>query len=578
MLHNRQHWLPSLSIVLSLAALVACGGTQTDPSGLDDGTQTEYSGFEIKFLVGSALADFCTEAAEQFNQQKPQLETGEAFYLSCEATGSGDVVSRTVSLAEQFKAGALPADSPEFPTLLSVDGEIYQSQLIYRMEQIFPGQNYVPAITDAPLLVYSPMVFMTPQDLAPSLQGVQDLFQALTTADTYKDLNAASPAQKIYYVHTAPTRSNSGLQTLVAQFASVSGKRPEDLSVADVGQFQADVKKIQNKITRYGTSTNSLAKSMAQNGPFWASIGSVYESSVISVNSQLQPGQTPFQAVYPKATFTSNMRGILPSAPWVSDLEQQAAEQFLTYLQTPETQAIAVELGLRPGTPGVPLGDKFSAQFGVDPDASYDSYRPPAPEVVEAMLTSWQAAVKKPSLVVVVVDSSGSMRGDKLPAVQNTLQTYIDSLSPQDQIALIDFDDVIREPFLVEGSPNGRDRGLQFISSLRPDGGTRLYDASLEARNWLSQNLRPDAINAVLVLTDGEDSGSDISLEQLSQELQQSGFDSDQRIAFFTVGYGNAGDFSPEVLEQIAELNGGYYSQGDPATIANLMSNLQLEF
>ncbi len=28
-------------------------------------------GFEVKFLVGSALEQFCTQAAEQLNQQKP---------------------------------------------------------------------------------------------------------------------------------------------------------------------------------------------------------------------------------------------------------------------------------------------------------------------------------------------------------------------------------------------------------------------------------------------------------------------------------------------------------------------------
>jgi hypothetical protein len=48
--------------------------------------------------------------------------------------------------------------------------------------------------------------------------------------------------------------------------------------------------------------------------------------------------------------------------------------------------------------------------------------------------------VKKPSLVVVVVDSSGSMKSNKLPAVQQTLHTYINTLAAKDSIALIDFD------------------------------------------------------------------------------------------------------------------------------------------
>jgi Ca-activated chloride channel family protein len=198
--------------------------------------------------------------------------------------------------------------------------------------------------------------------------------------------------------------------------------------------------------------------------------------------------------------------------------------------------------------------------------------------VVDAMLKSWQEFAKKPSQVVVVVDSSGSMQGNKLPAVQNTLRQYIETLGPKEQIALIDFDSEIRSPIQVDGTPQGRDRGMQFIASLQVDGGTKLYDSALYARNWLQQNLRQDAINAVVILTDGEDSGSQTTLNQLRQELEKSNFTSDQRIAFFTVGYGEEGEFNPEVLQQIAQLNGGYYRKGDPETISLLMSDLQVEF
>ena len=295
---------------------------------------------------------------------------------------------------------------------------------------------------------------------------------------------------------------------------------------------------------------------MVQNGSFWATVASVYESSVITANSSLQPGQQHYEAVYPKATFTSNMRLIIPNAPWMSADEKAAAEKLSNYLRSPEIQTIASNLGLRPGTPGVALGIKFTPEYGVKAQVSYDSLRSPQPEVVAAMLKSWQEVVKKPSLVVVVVDSSGSMDGDKLLAVQQTLQNYINSLGGKDRIALIDFDSEIRTPVLVDGTPAGRDRGIQFISSLKVDGGTKLYDSALYARNWLQQNLRKDAINAVLILTDGEDSESKIRLDSLSEELKKSNFSSDERIAFFTVGYGKEGEFNPEALKKIADLKG----------------------
>jgi Ca-activated chloride channel family protein len=568
------HKIAGVSLVF-LGLLTGC------PRGGSDGGsgQPSRSGLEIKVLVGSALGSFCEQASEKFNQQNPKLDNGSAFYITCLEAGSGDVVTRLLAQAQQVKAGTLPAESPDIPTLVSVDGEVYQSQLIFQMNQIYPGQNYVPEIADSPLLANSPMVFMAQTDVAGALKQVPEPFKALVSAKTHRDLNSSGPPTAIHYVHTAPTRSNSGLQTLIAQFASVSGKRPEQLTVADIQTFQPQIQQIQRKITRYGISTNSLAKAMVTNGPFWASIASVYESSVIAANTGLQPGQPRYEAIYPKATFSSNMRAILPTGPWVSADEKAGATKFIEYLRSPETQQIATSLGLRPGTPGVALGPKFTPEFGVNPQASYDSYRPPKPEIVDAMLKSWQGYAKKPSLVVVVVDSSGSMAGNKMPAVQNTLQTYIQSLGPKDQVALIDFDSEVRlPPVLVDGTPAGKDRGIQFVSGLQVNGGTRLYDAALEARNWLQQNLRKDAINAVLILTDGEDSGSKVPLNRLEAELQKSGFSSDQRIAFFTIGYGNEGEFNPDVLKKIAELNGGYYRKGDPASIAQVMADLQTEF
>ncbi|MEL7035938.1 MAG: extracellular solute-binding protein [Cyanobacteria bacterium J06592_8] len=535
-------------------------------------------GFEVKFLAGSALKSFCNEAADRFNKKNPQLENGQAFYLSCDAKGSGDVVRETISLAEKFQAGSLPADAPEFPTLISVDGDIYLSQLRYQINQIFPGQDYIPNVTDAPLLTNSPMVFMMPSDLAEGLRKQPDIYKALVNAETHQDLDPNSSLLPIRFVQTAPTRSNSGLQTLVAQFAAIANKPPEQLTIENIQQYQPQVQQIQSKVTRYGVSTSSLARSMVKNGAFWASIASVYESSVIAANSEQTGNLVQYEAIYPQSTFTSNMRAVLANSPWVSAEEKAAAEQVIEYLRSPEAQKIATELGLRPGVPGIPLSSKFSPQFGVDPKARYNSLRSPKPEVVEAMLKSWQEFAKKPSQVVIVVDSSGSMSGEKLPAVQNTLRYYIESLGPQEKIALIDFDFEIRSPVIVDGTPQGRNQGMQFINSLRAKGGTSLYDAALYAQTWLQQNRKPDAINAVVVLTDGEDVDSKISLEQLQQELKKTGFETEQPIAFFTIGYGNKGEFNPKALQAIADFTNGYYRKGDPETILTLMSDLQFEF
>ncbi|ERN42035.1 Mg-chelatase subunit chlD [Rubidibacter lacunae KORDI 51-2] len=572
-----KRFLQSRQAIVLLGAIgsTVLGGCWILPG--PNGNGGRRSGLEIKFLAGSALDHFCEEAAERLNARNPRLDDGTQYYLSCEVLGSGDVVSSVTDLGRQLRNGTIEADDPAFPTLVSVDGGIYHALSIYQIDRIFPGQNYIPGLTDAPLLAYSPMVLLARSDIADGLRQVPDPYGAIAQFDNHRDIDPSSPPLPVRFVHTAPTRSNSGLQTLVAQFAAVTGKRPEEIDISDVKQYQDQVRAIQAKITRYGTSTSSLARDMVQNGPFWASTGSVYESLVIRANTEATDG-TRYEAIYPAATYTSNMRAILPNAPWVSDRERAAALAIIEFLRSPQIQEIATDLGLRPGVPGVPLSAKFDESYGVIANPQYDSYRPPQPEVVAAMLESWQLFAKKSSQVVVVVDVSGSMRGKKLAAVQNTLLSYINNLGPKEQITIVPFSSDIGEPVLVDGTPAGRDRGIQFVSRLRGSGGTRLYDATLFARDWLQSNYREDAINAVLVLTDGDDTDSQLPFGGLQQRLESSNFESDRGVAVFTIGYGGSGGFNPDLLKQLAHTNGGYYSEGDPETIVSLMADLQLEF
>jgi Ca-activated chloride channel family protein len=94
----------------------------------------------------------------------------------------------------------------------------------------------------------------------------------------------------------------------------------------------------------------------------------------------------------------------------------------------------------------------------------------------------------------------------------------------------------------------------------------------------LASSGKANEIRAVVVLTDGQDSGAGASLDQLQQELRRTGFESDERIAVFSVGYGESGNFDATTLQALAEGNGGEFVQGSPETIRNLMNNMQLSF
>ncbi|MEA5424491.1 VWA domain-containing protein [Synechococcus sp. CCY9202] len=549
--------------LLLLAPLVGCGS----------GPGQEIA---IPMLVGSALGGFCEQAAAAIARQPPRLDDGTRVQLRCRATGSGDVVSEIERHARAVLQGGAPADDPAIPVLLSVDGEIYQELLRYRLQQLAPSRDLIPAPADAPALASSPMVFMTTPALAKGLQR-PDPYQALARSSDHRQLDPAVPSQLIRFVHTAPTRSNSGLQTLVAMFAEVAGKPPEALTLADVSRHAPDVAAIERHITRYGSSTDGLARAMQRNGPFWASVASVYESSVVGVNSRRSGSEEVLQAVYPAATYASTMRAILPNAPWVSPQEKAAAELLIERLQSPEIQKLAADQGLRPANPAVPAS-RVVAAYGADPRAVYDSLRAPRPAVVEAMIRTWRDLVKKPSRVALVVDSSGSMSGEKLPSAQRSLQAYLAAIGPRDTVGLFDFDNRLPEPVVIRGGAADAAKGQAFVAGLVADGGTRLHDAVSGARDWLRSSRQPGEILAVVVLTDGRDQGSRLGLEALKAGLKRSGFGGDERIGVFTIGYGNPGDFDADVLRQIAESNGGEFSQGNPESILRRMEDLQMAF
>lgn len=261
----------------------------------------------------------------------------------------------------------------------------------------------------------------------------------------------------------------------------------------------------------------------------------------------------------------------------MSTREKEAALLLIERLQQPELQRLAAEQGLRPANPAV-AASRITAAYGADPRAVYDSLRAPKPEVVEAMIRSWRDLVKKPSRVALVVDSSGSMQGDKLPSAQRSLQAYLDQLGPRDIVGLIDFDTIVRDPLVLRGGGGDTARSAAFVAGLQADGGTHLYDAVRQARDWLRRSRQPGEILAVVVLTDGQDQGSTLNLEALKAELKRSGFSGDERIGVFTIGYGNKGDFDADVLRQIAESNGGEFATGTPESIRQRMEDLQLSF
>jgi hypothetical protein len=107
---------------------------------------------------------------------------------------------------------------------------------------------------------------------------------------------------------------------------------------------------------------------------------------------------------------------------------------------------------------------------------------------------------------------------------------------------------------------DNRGEPLQRVDQVAASGGTALYqalaDAYREAKSRSHGNDR--SIRALVVMTDGRDEHSSLSLPELESSFPREGQDTDVRV--FTIAYGNGA--SSEVLDKIANAGGGSNAKG----------------
>jgi VWFA-related protein len=128
------------------------------------------------------------------------------------------------------------------------------------------------------------------------------------------------------------------------------------------------------------------------------------------------------------------------------------------------------------------------------------------------------SAERVPVSLGLVVDTSGSMAGTKIREAQSALHRFLyDLLDEQDEIFVYEFSS---EPHLLQGWT--ADRGLlgRALDRLTPSGGTAMYDAVAEALPLAEQGRFRK--KAIVVISDGNDTASQIPVRDLKQQIRES--------------------------------------------------------
>jgi Ca-activated chloride channel homolog len=126
-------------------------------------------------------------------------------------------------------------------------------------------------------------------------------------------------------------------------------------------------------------------------------------------------------------------------------------------------------------------------------------------------------AERVPVSLGIILDTSGSMDGEKMMAARSALNRFLlDLLGEEDEVFLYRFD---TEPELVHEWTTDRRRVSAALNRIQPRGGTAMYDALAEAIPLIQAGRHRK--KALLVISDGNDTSSHTAIQGLKAMIRE---------------------------------------------------------
>jgi Ca-activated chloride channel homolog len=549
-----------LFAALAVAAIAFAGGGGDDGGG-DGGTTARESGdapakapagaLRVSFPYSPEKEPLLKPLIERFNASRTEV-AGKVVFVEGRPESSG-VTEQQVAQGRDQPVAWSPASSL-WGRLLNFEAD----------RPLVPDEN--PSIVRTPLVIamWEPMAKALGHPRKPL--GFEDILKLARSKAGWADYGLPEyGAFKL--VHTNPDYSTSGLSAVVAEYYAATGKkeglRPEDVT----GKARDTVRAIERSIVHYGDITPFIAEQMRKGGLGYASAVAMEEATLLDFNAKR--GKLPkLVAIYPKeGTFFSDSPFIVLDADWVTPELREGALAFQKFLAQEITPEVAARGGFRPANLDAEPVAPINAENGADPKQPERELGLPEPRVLALLKRTWRED-RKPANVLLVLDTSGSMGDEsRLDNAKQGLEVFLSQVAPQDRVGLTTFSDQITP--LVPVGPFRQNKGelQQTISRLIAEGGTAFYDAAAEGFAAVRDLAdRDDRINAVVLLTDGEDTDSTRDVDAVVRELEGQG-DSSTQVRVFTIAYSAGARGAREALERIAEASGGNSYPCDPENI-----------
>jgi Ca-activated chloride channel family protein len=542
--------LKKFASMLLLVIIIAACGDMTATS--QPGQPASGDSIVVSLAFSPDKETWLTERFAAFNSQQIQVN-GKTVVVEGKVVSSGQ--ART-----DLKTGALQTTvwSPSASTWLEVLKQESGNQAIAE-------PNPQP-------LVLTPVVISMWKPMAEALGwpdkpvGWRDLLALINDPEGWGKYGH-SEWGRFSWGHTDPEISTSALSTVLAELYAAtnktSGLTAEDVRAEASQKFLRD---LAQGIKHYGYNTLVFSENMQKYGLTYISAFPMEEITLIDFNKK--GPVTPLVAIYPaEGTFTHDNPFIVMSS--ASADQKAAAAKLYEFLQSEESQQKAMGFGFRPANINVALGDPLTMQYGVDPRQPRQSLDLPSADVIVAAKDAW-ANNRKPANIMIVVDTSGSMRGEKMDQAKAGVDYFLSRLPAQDNVGLIGFDNAPRVLVPLDVRAENMSNLQAQIQGMIPEGKTSLYDAIDMARLELDKLNQPDRINAIVVLSDGADTASMMTIDQMEQNFGETS------IPIFPIAYGE--DAETTVLQRIADFARTQLVKGGTDDINKIFENLSRYF
>ncbi|MFN7980355.1 MAG: VWA domain-containing protein [Vicinamibacterales bacterium] len=127
-------------------------------------------------------------------------------------------------------------------------------------------------------------------------------------------------------------------------------------------------------------------------------------------------------------------------------------------------------------------------------------------------------AERVPVSLGLVIDTSGSMAGEKFDDARAAIERFVnDLLDDDDELFLYRFSD---HPSLVQGWTEDHDQIARAMARIAPNGGTSLYDAVMESLPLAERGEHTK--RALVVISDGNDTSSIADLTDVRTRIRNS--------------------------------------------------------